>query len=80
MARVSARLAIADFVIVVIHEARDRAVGADRPAGSDVQDRHGIEIQQIGVLPVNAVIIGDIFAGRPDGHPASIVNVAKAER
>src|SRR6267143_2216593 len=72
---VAMRPAVMNFVSVVIDEARDGAVGSDGPAGPDVEDSHGIEIQRIGVLPVNAEITADVFAVWSDGHPPPIIDV-----
>src|SRR6267378_3401262 len=69
------RPAVTNFVSVVIDEARDGAVWSDGPAGPDVEDSHGIEIQRIGVLPVDAEITADVFAVGSDGHPPPIIDV-----
>src|SRR3989442_4842270 len=69
------RLAVMNLVIEVIDEACDGAVGSDGPPGPDVQESRGIEIQRICVLPVKAVILGDVFAIVPDCHPATIIDV-----
>src|SRR5229473_2846373 len=73
---VAMRPAVMNFVSVVIDEARDGAVGSDGPAGPDVEDSHGIEIQRIGVLPVDAEITADVFAVWSDGHPPPIIDVS----
>jgi hypothetical protein len=70
------RLAVMNFVSVVIDEARDGAVGPDGPPGPDVQESHGIEIQRIRVLPVDAEITADVFAVGPDSHPPAIIDVS----
>src|SRR5882762_1573301 len=69
------RPAVMNFVSVVIYETRNGAVGSDGPAGPDVEDSHGIEIQRIGVLPVDAEITADVFAVWSDGHPPPIIDV-----
>src|ERR1700686_4752133 len=73
---VAMRSAVMNFVSVVIDEARDGAVWSDGPAGPDVEDSHGIEIQRIGVLPVDAEITADVFAVWSDGHPPPIIEVS----
>ena len=64
------------LVLVVIDESRDGAASTDGPAVREVEDSDSIEIQRIGMLPVSAVITGNVFAGWADGHPTSIVNVS----
>src|SRR5580700_3828295 len=65
-----------NFVSVVIDEARDGAVGPDGPPGPDVQESHGIEIQRIRALPVDAEITANVFAVGSDGHPPPIIDVS----
>ncbi len=72
---VAMRPAVMNFVSVVIDEARDGAVWSDGPTGPDVENSHGIEIQRIGVLPVDAEITADVFAVWSDGHPPPIIDV-----
>src|SRR5258708_16676462 len=72
---VAMRPAVMNFVSVVIDEARDGAVWSDGPTGPDVENSHGIEIQRIGVLPVDAQITADGFADWSDGHPPPIIDV-----
>ena len=72
---VAMRPAVMNFVSVVIDEARDGAVWSDGPAGPNVENSHGIEIQGIGALPVDAKITGDVFAVGSDGHPLPIIDV-----
>src|SRR5467141_438366 len=72
---VAMRVAVMNFVSIVIDEARYCAVWSDGPPSPDVQESHGIEIQRIGVLPVNAEITADVFAVWSDGHPPPIIDV-----
>src|SRR5882762_7732203 len=72
---VAMRPLVVNFVSVVIDEARDGAVWSDGPTGPDVENSHGIEIQRIGVLPVDAEISTDVFAVWSDGHPPPIIDV-----
>ena len=57
----------------MIDEARDRPVGADGPAIEYVQNNQGIEIQRIGVLPVDSVVVTDLFPIRPDSEKGQAV-------
>ena len=47
------------------HEARDRALGAARPAGPVRRALHGVERRAEG-RPVPAAVLGDVGAGGPD--------------
>src|SRR5260370_17045241 len=73
---VAARMAVMNFVLVVIDESRDGAVGANGPAREDIQESYGIEIQRICILPVRAIAIAEIFPIWSDGPPLSIIDVS----
>jgi len=73
-------MAIMNFVLIVIDEARDSAVGSNGPAGPNVQESHGIEIQRIRVLPMGPGITADVFAVGTDGHPPPSSTGAMPER
>src|SRR6201982_2201795 len=73
-----ARRTTPDFLVVVIDdESRDGAMRPHRPTGPNVPDGNGIEIQGIGVLPVEAVVGGEVFPCRPNGDRATTVNVGQ---
>src|SRR5438067_10081900 len=62
--------------VVVADGARDCAMSPHRPAGPNIQNHNGIEIQRIAMLPMNAVIAGEVFSGWSDGDPATLINVS----
>src|SRR5882762_2791920 len=69
------RLAVMNFVSVVIDETRDSAVGSHRPRGPDVQESRGIEIQRIRVLPVSAEITAEVFAVWSGGYRSAVAHI-----
>ena len=67
-------MTIANFVIVMIDEARDSAVGTHGPARQRVKQDDSIEVERISPPPVNAMVITQFFPGGPDREKYVVIN------